>query len=233
MNKITWSIFIAISVSLLALLVGLSSSSKIDVSKVDVTKIQSASIQNGQIGDHVYGNPNSKIILIEYGDFQCPACGTQYPITKALIEDYKDYIQLVFRNLPLTEIHPNAKLAAAAAEAAGLQNKFWEMHDKLYEKQSDWDSSVGNDRIDAMAKLAKSLNLDVEKFTKDMGTSAVLAKINYDQALTSKLEIKGTPTFYLNGKLLNGDTWSDLDKFKTQINNTLKEANITPPTTQE
>lgn len=217
MNKITWSIFIAVTVGLFALMAVMSSDSQINVNEIDVNTVQIASAQNGQISEHVKGNPDSKIILIEYGDYQCSACATQYPITKAVYEEYSDEIQLVFRNYPISNIHPNAKIAAAAAEAAGLQDKFWEMHDILYENQSDWDSTLGNDRIDSLADLANKINLDVDEFKSDISDSSVLAKIKFDQAVAEKAGITGTPSFYLNGEPVNGEDWSDFDKFKALI----------------
>lgn len=222
MNKITWSIFIAATVGLMTLLVVLSNGAKIDVSKIDVLAIQSASVQNGNIADHVYGNVESKVTLIEYGDFQCTACASQFPVTNAIMKEYKDKIKLIFRNFPLTAIHPNAKISAAAAEAAGLQGKFWEMHDLLYKNQTSWDDLTGESRVDAMVKFAEELKIDTSKFKEDMGSSAILAKISYDQAIGTKVNLQGTPTFYLNGKLMSGDDWSDIDKFKAALDAELK-----------
>lgn len=230
MNKITWSIFTAAVIGLMALLVVMSNQSKIDVSKVDTKQTQVANLQNGNIAEHVFGKADSKVVLIEYGDFQCPACGTQFPTTKAIAEYYKDQIKVIFRNFPLTSIHPNAKISAAAAEAAGLQGKFWEMHDMLYQKQSDWENLTGDARVDALVGYAKALNLDESKFKTDISSKEVLAKLSYDQALGTKDKIEGTPSFFLNGKLLSGDDWSDLDKFKAVINKELTANNIEVPT---
>src|SRR3989344_9628643 len=86
------------------------------------------------------GNPQASVALVEYGDFQCPACATYYPIVKTLTDDYGEDLKVVYRHIPLVAIHTNAMDAARAAEAAGLQGKFWEMHDKLYENQKEWEN---------------------------------------------------------------------------------------------
>ena len=139
MDKFRWIIFAAIIVLVLGGLIVYSrmNSTSVDVSNVDATAIIGPSEQNGNIGDHVYNDTESSVILVEYGDFQCPGCGSAHPYVKTLLEEYGDRISFVFRNFPLTSIHPNARAAAAAAEAAGLQGKYWEMHDVIFENQSE------------------------------------------------------------------------------------------------
>ena len=132
----TWIIFVAVVVVLFGGLIIWSQKDKLDVAKVNTSKIQPATVQSGNIADHVFGNKNAKVVLIEYGDYQCPGCGSVYPTVKTVTEKYKDNLAFVFRNFPLTNIHPNARAAAAAAETAGLMGKYWEMHDILYENQS-------------------------------------------------------------------------------------------------
>src|SRR4051812_16240717 len=113
-----WIIFGAICVVLFGGLVFWSGRDRVDVSSVDTNKIQPASSDSGNIGDHVFGNKDAKVVLMEYGDFQCPGCGSAHPTVKALSEKYKDQLAFVFRNFPLTSIHPNARAAAAAVETA-------------------------------------------------------------------------------------------------------------------
>ena len=221
MNKIKWIIFAAISVSVLGLLIGFSRSSKIDVASVDINAIQIANDKNGNIADHVYGNTSSKIILINYGDFQCPGCGTAHPRIKAIVEEYKDRIQFVFRNFALTAIHPNAKAAAATTEAAGLQGKYWEMHDKIYENQSQWESLSIDERTNTFVNYAKDLGLNTEKFSSDLGGEAVKNKIDYDKSLGEKAKVEATPSFYLNGTKIESSTWGDSTKLKEAIDTEL------------
>ena len=217
MNKITWSIFAVFAVGIFALLIFLSKQSEIDLSKINISQVQSASKQNGKIGDHIYGNKSSKVILIEYADYQCAGCATVSPIVKSAVEAYKDDIQFIFRNFPLTSIHPNAKLAAASSEAAGLQGKYWEMHNNIYSTQDSWASLTGDERVDFFVNLAKELKLDTTKIKSDLASSAVSEKIVYDQALANKAGVNQTPTLYLNGKMLENDTLNTVDSLKAAI----------------
>lgn len=235
MNKVSWTIFAVVTVSILGLLVFFSKSetTTIDVSKTDITSVQKGNNDNGNIADHVFGKEGSKVTLIEYGDFQCPGCGDEHPVVKAIIEKYKDQLQFVFRNFPLVNAHANAKAAASATEAAGLQGKYWEMHDKVYESQDDWNTLTGQDRTDKFVSYADILGLDTDKFRTDMASEEVSAKINYDYELSKKAGVKATPTFYLNGTNIDSETWSDEAKFKAAINAELKKANIALPEGEE
>lgn len=223
MTRSAWLIFTVIVAGIMGGLVfnSKNSSDKIDVSKIDVAKIQTASESSGNIADRVLGNPESKVVLIEYGDFQCPACANENPKIMKVVEGYKDKIAFVFRNFPLTAIHANAKAAAAAAESAGLQNKYWEMHEILYKSQSKWDSLSGEERTKAFVSYAEELKLDIEKFKSDMGLETVNKKINFDKALGQKINLNGTPSFVLNGQTLSNETWSDETKLRKEIDSKL------------
>ncbi len=222
MSKQAWIIFAAICVAVLGGLIFLSRGNQIDVSKVDETKIIAASTQNGNIGDHVLGTTTGKAILIEYGDFQCPACGSAYPNVKEMTEKYKDQLIFVFRNLPLTTMHPNARAAAAAAEAAGLQGNYWAMHDKLYENQNTWTNATTENRMSYFESYAKTAGVkDMDKFKTDVEGKAVNDKINFDLALTRKINATATPTMLLNGKKIESDVWGDKTKFEAQIKDAL------------
>jgi protein-disulfide isomerase len=205
MNKVTWIIFGVVVVLIFGGLVVYSHASNppIDVSNVNATNIIAASVQNGQIADHVYGKADSKVVFIEYGDYQCPSCSGAHPQIKAVTEAYKDKVAFVFRNFPLTTIHPNARAAAAASEAAGLQGKYWEMHNRLYESQADWESLTGDQRTNTFIDYASQLKIDTAKFKTDLASTAVNSKISFDQALGKKIGVNATPSFYLNGKQLS------------------------------
>lgn len=223
MSKKAWIIFVAVCVVVLGGLVALSRGNQTDVSKINETKVIAASAENGNIADHVFGNADSKVLLIEYGDYQCPACGSAYPNLKSLSEEFKDKLAFVFRNLPLTSIHPNARAGAAAAEAAGLQGKFWEMHNKLYEEQNSWSNASTENRLGFFESYAKAVGVkDIEKFKTDMDGKAVADKIGFDMALAKKINASATPTILLDGKKIESDVWSDKAKFKTEIENALK-----------
>jgi len=221
-SKQAWIIFAAICVAVLGGLILLSRGNQIDVSKVDETKIIAASTQNGNIGDHVLSTTTGKAILIEYGDFQCPACGSAYPNVKELTEKYKDQLIFVFRNLPLTSLHPNARAAAAAAEAAGLQGTYWKMHDTLYENQNNWENATTENRLSYFENYAKQAGVkDIAKFKTDVESQAVSDKINFDLALTRKIGATATPTMLLNGKKIESDIWSNKAKFESEIKSAL------------
>lgn len=223
MSKKAWIIFAAVCVIVLGGLIAFSRSNQINVSNFDETKVIKASAENGNIADHVFGATNGKALLIEYGDYQCPACGSAYPNLKSLSEEYKDKMTFVFRNLPLTSMHPNARAGAAAAEAAGLQGKYWEMHNKLYELQNEWSNAATDKRLGYFTSYATSIGVkDIEKFKTDMESTAVNAKINFDMALAKKINASATPTILLNGKKIESDIWSVKDKFKSEIENALK-----------
>lgn len=137
--------------------------------------------------------------VVEFGDYQCPACAQAYPTTKKLMEEYKGKITFVFRNFPLIQIHPNAMPAAKAAEAAGEQGKFWEMHDKLYSNQQTW--SVLADPTNTFVTYATDLGLDADKFKEVMASDGVKKRIDQDQSDGYAVGVSGTPTFFINGKV--------------------------------
>jgi protein-disulfide isomerase len=228
-SKKAWIIFASVCVLLVCGLVYLSSKDKVDVSKVDASKIQTASSQSGNIADHVFGKKDSKVVFIEYGDFQCPGCGSAHPTIKSVTEKYKGQVAFIFRNFPLTSLHPNAKAAAAAAEAAGLQNKYWEMHNKLYENQSAWENLNASERGDFFAGYAKDLGLNVTTFKDDMSSPKVNQKINYDLALGKKIGVNATPSLYLDGKAIDQDTWGEEAKLDQAFATELKDNNIALP----
>ncbi len=157
---------------------------------------------NIQPSNHIKGNAQSKVKMVEYGDFQCPACGAYYPFVNKLTTEYKDKISFQFRNLPLTQIHQHAFAGARAAEAAGKQGKFWEMYDMLYVNQRTW--SVNTRPTDNFNAYAEQLALDIEKFKKDYASSEVNSVINADISAFKKTgQSLGTPTFFLNGKKID------------------------------
>lgn len=234
MTKKTWGIFIAVCVLLIGGLVLYSASSRINVSDVNTNKIIPASTKNGNIGDNVTGDIKSPVIFVEYGDYQCPVCGDAYPQVKKVTDKYKSDVAIVFRNLPLTTLHPNALAAASAAQAAGLQGKYWQMHDLLYTYQSSWANLTGEQRTSQFADYAKQLGLNTKKFTNDMGSPAVSQKINFDRAIDSKLNLDSTPTFYIGGKQVSSAVQKDAVSGSGKLldeafASALKAHNMAPP----
>lgn len=230
MSKKAWIIFAAVCVAILGSLVYFSSKNNIDVSGIDGNKIQPANAKSGGIADHTFGQANSKVILIEYGDFQCPYCGQDYPGIKAIAQKYQGQISFVFRNFPLTSRHPNALTAAAAAEAAGLQGKYWQMHDVLYNNQSEWGDSTSMQRTSLFQKYATNIGLNVNTFTSDLASNSVSQKISFDQALGAAAQVSATPTLFLDGTKVDDTTAATQTKLNTAVANELKKQGIALPT---
>ena len=146
--------------------------------------------------DHVIGVRDAPATLVEYGDYQCSHCGFAHPLIKQLIQHFNTRLLFVFRNFPLQQSHPAAKIAAQAAEAAGLQDQFWEMHDMIYEHQEGLDENN-------IRSFAERINLDIEKFMRDTESERVLSKIESDFEGGIRSGVNGTPTFFINGNRLN------------------------------
>lgn len=166
--------------------------------------------------NNVFGNTEGVVTLIEYGDFQCPACGQFYPIVKQVKEQLKEDLRFEFKHFPLSQIHPNAIAAHRASQAAATQGKFWEMHDLLYESQSAW-NTVSNPAT-IFEQYATQIGLDKEKYSLDFANSDTLRIINADVAEAKSKGATGTPTFYLDGELIDDLTQvSSVDSFVALI----------------
>jgi protein-disulfide isomerase len=153
----------------------------------------------GPDNPHVRGGIGAKVTLEEYGDYQCPPCGQLYPEVRSIEKEYGDQIRFVFRQFPL-EMHNHAFEAAHAAEAAGLQGHFWEMHDLLYQNQSTW--SVLPDVRPTFIQYATDLKLDADRFTKDMDSQEVANRVLTDIQRGKASGVVGTPTVFINGRQL-------------------------------
>lgn len=228
MDRTRWIIFAVICVVLLGALVITKKSDTVKVDNIDASKAVKSDKKSTSIDDHIFGSTSGKVTLIEYGDFQCPGCGALFPTLQPLKEKYKDQLTFIFRNFPLTSIHPNALAAATAAEAAGLQDKWWEYHDKLYESQDDWSSAEAEKRTDIFVAYAKELGLDVDKFKKDLESKKIAQKIARDQALGKKIGVSSTPTLVLDGETLPYNQWVEQQtqdkKLEEAIRSAIKES---------
>ncbi|HSX00455.1 MAG TPA: thioredoxin domain-containing protein [Patescibacteria group bacterium] len=162
--------------------------------------------------NHVQGEGKEGITLIEYGDYQCPYCGQYYPVVKAVQQKYNTQLRFQFRNLPLLQVHQNAFAAARAAEAANIQGKFWQMHDLLYESQSNWSESRTSENI--FEQYAAQLGLNVKQFKQDAASAKVNDVINADIAAFLKTgNEESTPAFFLDGKKIQpGNKIEDFSK---------------------
>lgn len=147
--------------------------------------------------DHTQGNSDASLVIVEYGDYQCPYCGAAYPVLKELMKEFGDQIRFVFRNFPLSEMHQYARTAALAAEAAALQGKFWEMHDAIYENQAHLDDGLP-------LKLAEKLGLNIPQFKADIHKQELAEKVDTDFESGIISGVNGTPSFFINGNKFNG-----------------------------
>jgi protein-disulfide isomerase len=186
--------FLAIVGAVFVLFIAIFISSTHKAAKTLDSKTAAAATQ------HIEGNTASNVHLVEYGDFQCPYCEQYYATIQTVAAQYKDKITFQFRNFPLVNNHPNAFAAARAAEAAALQNKYWEMHDTLY-NSANWSTwTTSSSPTELFNGYAKQLGLNVTQFKTDYASIKVNDAINADTAAGTALNITGTPSFYLNGK---------------------------------
>lgn len=147
--------------------------------------------------DHIQGIGNAEVTIVEYGDYQCPHCGAAHPILKKMMAELGSQIRFVFRNFPLSEMHEYARPAALAAEAAGQQGKFWEMHDAIYENQLNLSTRLFID-------LAEQLGLDIDNFKSAMQDQRLDEKVEGDFESGMMSGVNGTPTFFVNGEKFDG-----------------------------
>jgi len=166
-----------------------------------VTKRAAAAALTLPVGtrDHIQGPADAAVTLVEYGDYECPHCGRAYPIIKAIQQRMGRRLRFVYRNFPLRESHPHAQHAAEAAEAAGAQGKFWEMHERLFERQFALDGEY-------LIEYAGDLGLDVARFRKELGSGVYEPRVREDFRSGVTSGVNGTPTFFING-VRHDDSW--------------------------
>jgi protein-disulfide isomerase len=150
--------------------------------------------------DHVSGPEDASITLVEYGDYECPYCGQAYPIVKELQRLLADDLRFVFRNMPLANVHPHAQAAAEVAEAAGLQGKFWPMHDLLFENQRHLEE-------DSLLRYAASAGADTGELAEALAAGTTRQRVEADLEGALRSGVNGTPTFFVNGERYDG-SWA-------------------------
>ena len=149
--------------------------------------------------DHIQGPIDAPMALVEYGDYECPYCGEAHPIVKAIQKRLGSRLCFAFRNFPLANMHPYAEHAAEAAEAAGVQDRFWEMHDLLFENQDALDDA-------SLTRHASSLGLDAQRLIKEVLSGEHAARVREDFRSGTRGGVNGTPTFFINGVRYDGET---------------------------
>lgn len=176
---------------------------------------------NAQPTSHTVGAGTEGVTLIEYGDFQCPACKSYFPILNQIKKEFGDKITFQFRHFPLNQIHPYAYQAARAAEAAGNQGKFFEMHDLLYENQNSWASL--SDVTDVFESYAEQLGLDTEQYRNDVINAEIGGAIDADIGEGQNIGANSTPTFVINGQKIEENPQS-FDEFADLINAKIQDS---------
>lgn len=217
-------IIVLIVVAFFGFIIWQSESSKINLDGIEKSKMISNTDQSGGIEEHLYPgtSKDAKVTIVEYGDLQCPSCATMNSKMKAIAEKYGEKISIIYRNFPLSG-RANSLSAAAAAESAGLQGKYWEMHDLLYENQSEWSAANATERTELYKKYAEKAGVtDLDKFISDMKSSNISKKINFDKNLGLDSKITGTPSFFINGQEIKNDVWGDDNAFAAKIDELLK-----------
>ncbi len=147
--------------------------------------------------DHVLGPDDAPVSMVEYGDFECPHCGAMHPVLKNVLQRMATRLRFAYRHMPLTQVHPNAELAAEASEAAGAQGKFWQMHDAIFEHQSQLSAVL-------IPVLAERLGLDMKRVVEDLGARRYRDKVRADFMGAVRSGAAGTPTFFINGERYEG-----------------------------
>jgi protein-disulfide isomerase len=177
--------------------------------------------------DHVQGSPDAPIMLVEYGDYQCPHCARAHPILKRLQRMFGEQLGVVFRNFPLTEIHPNALHAAQAAESVGAQrgnDAYWRMHDAIFEHQHDSPMALSDLNL---CRYAESLGADPAVVARDLESGAFVDRIQADFAGGVRSGVNGTPSFFINGERYDGD-WTDIESFARDLTRQTMEGSARP-----
>ena len=226
MNKKSWIIFAIIVVAIVGGMIYISTQNRLNISDINNDQLNTAigaESRNGNIADHEIGSKDAKVTIIEYADYQCPGCGTAAPKAETLAKKYKDHVRLIFRNFPIASSHPNARAAAAVAEAAGLQGKFWEMNELLYANQDAWKSANTTERDNIFKSYAEQLKLNIDQYKTDIASNKVKNKIDFDMALGRKHGVAATPTFYINGKNTEMDSSGSIE---SSVKEALKKAGV-------
>ncbi|MBI2196363.1 thioredoxin domain-containing protein [Candidatus Daviesbacteria bacterium] len=164
------------------------------------------------------GSDSAKVKLVEFSDFQCPACAAAEPSVRSIRISYPDQVQFIYRHFPLPQ-HAFGRVAAAYAEAAGEQGKFWEMHERLFETQSEWSGLSKKEAAEFFLKITGDLGLDENKIKEQVNGNTIQAKIDSDLVEGRNLGVNSTPTFFLNGRKLTLQRFEDLN---TAVSNALK-----------
>lgn len=225
MNKKVWIIFFIVVIVILGGLVIWKRD--VDNTNVDIDQLnpwQAITVEHlpdGEIPDHTDGSLDSKVTVIEYADYACIHCAELFPYIQAIQDEYRDRALFIYRNFSLG--YPNSTVTQSAAEAAGLQGKFWEMHDQLFSDPTQWTGQIVTNRKEVLEGYASNVGLDIDKFRSDLEKppTAVKNKIQRDKQLGLEAGVSGTPTFFVNGEKVELD--SNGNSIRAAIDKALKK----------
>ena len=176
-----------------------------DFNSYDFYSVIEPTKDNGNIGDHVKGNADAPVLIFEYADYQCPGCASINPRVNKVVEELDGKLGVVYRSY-LLSYHQNGTAAASAAEAAGLQGYWKEYADKLFAEQAEWEYASASERTALFDKYFEEVtdgNGDLEKFNQDLASENVSKKISFDMGIGKRIDVGGTPAFYIDGQLIN------------------------------
>ncbi len=176
-----------------------------DFNNYDFYSVIEPTKDNGNIGDHVKGSADAPVLIFEYADYQCPGCASINPRVNKAIEELDGKLGVVYRSF-LLSYHQNGTAAASAAEAAGLQGYWKEYADKLFEEQAEWEYASASERTTLFNKYFEEVTEgegDLEKFNQDLASEAVSKKISFDMGIGKRIDVGGTPAFYVDGQLID------------------------------
>ena len=179
-----------------------------DFNRYDFYSVIEPTKDNGNIGDHVKGSTDAPVLIFEYADYQCPGCASINPRVNKVVEELDGKLGIVYRNY-LLSYHQNGTAAASAAEAAGLQGYWKPYADKLFSEQAEWEYATASERTALFDKYFEEVTSgegDIEKFNQDLASENVSKKISFDMGIGKRIDIEGTPAFYIDGQLIRWGT---------------------------
>ncbi len=215
MGKSFWIILGIILVASVGLIFVVSSSDS------DGTPTSTAEALELNDNDHVQGAEDASVVVIEYSDFECPACGALYPLTKQVTSLFAEQVTFAYRQFPLVSIHQNAMAASRASESAGYQDKFWEMHDMLFERQHEWSGVTNASTI--FEDYANELGLNMDAYREGVVSEEASKTINSSLSVGTSIGVNATPTYFVNGEQI--PTPQSVEEFSAVIQAALESVN--------
>lgn len=229
MNKITLGVVIALILGFLGLVTwSMSQNMRTDYDSYDWAHVIAPNEDNGNIGDHFRGNPDALIAVVEWGDFSCSHCAAIQTVVNRMVDEFGDRVVFIYRNFPLSG-YPNSIAAASIVEAAGLQGHYDVAATAMFANQSLWISASESTRMDIFINNVIVPNIpeiNLDQLRTDMNSREIARKIDFDKNLGKLRDIKGTPSFFVNGEKIDGDVFGSEDSFRAYLNQLLSDLGL-------